>query len=269
MFATLLCAAALLPACGGGRNTPETTQLDDKASAKERTCDSIDPMSALAQPLDGAVSVTFLNVFPVRQDMEFTSPEGERETLKAGETVSLTTIVERDTKGRIRHQERVVPESFEVLHQEIVLTEDTAYVRFADGLLPGYDGVWVAAALEEKEYVESLLAKEPPTALELRDRLFGEGGGVLESVRGLAGVGRIKPNTLPDGGCRYEIEILPDWGEKEVTVETGSDGEVRLLTIKDKTEQLLDTVTISEGPSEIVVPSEIAPDAVGRAYVQR
>ena len=85
-----------------------------------------------------------------------------------------------------------------------------------------------------------------------------------------SGVLRYRLRCIPsDGGCRYEIEIPPDWGEKEVTVETGSDGEVRLLMIKDKTEQLLDTVTISEGPSEIVVPSEIAPDAVGRAYVQR
>jgi hypothetical protein len=263
-----------LTACtGGGENVtkptaPETKSVGVVEDPKNR-CDSLDPIAALSATVKETARVEIAETFSHGNDISVAQAGGGAAVIKAGEKITVTTILERSQDGIVRYRADVTPEEFGVAYSDVVFTGDSVYVRFPDGTLTGADGLWVVAPLEDQAYVEGLLQSEPPTALDLRDALFGADGSVSAAIPSLPPVfGSVVLTGSSDESCSFDLEIAPEYGNRELAVVLDAKGEVSSVDLEDLDNQRATTIKVSTGPDNIAVPSEIARDSVGREYVQ-
>ena len=273
--ALILFAVLALPACGGDRDVTKTASQPTASTAvaadNATTCESLDLIDALTRRLKGSVSVEIIEIFTQESDITITQIDGVSSIIEAGEKISLTTTIERSLDGVVRYNQSVTPESFGVPYREVIFTNDSVYVSFPDGAVPGADGLWVTGLLTDRTYVESLLMSEPPTALDLRNTLFGTEGSVAAAMPYLpidtGGVGEVTMTSSSSGTCSFGVEILPEWGDSDLNVVLDTKGDVVSVRVVDSSSRVTE-VKLSEGPNSIATPSDLAPDSVGRRYAQ-
>ena len=275
LSALILFAVLALPACGGDRDVTKTASQPAASTAvvasDETTCESLDLIDALTRRLKGSVSVEIIEIFTQESYVTITQIDGVSSIIEAGEKISLTTTIERSLDGVVRYNQSVTPESFGVPYREVIFTNDSVYVSFPDGAVPGADGLWVTGLLTDRTYVESLLMSEPPTALDLRNTLFGTEGSVAAAMPYLpidtGGVGEVTMTSSSSGTCSFGVEILPEWGDSDLNVVLDTKGDVVSVRVVDSSSRVTE-VKLSEGPDSIATPSDLAPDSVGRRYAQ-
>ena len=275
LSALILFSVLALPACGGDRDVTKTASQPAASTAvvasDETTCESLDPIDALTRRLEGSVSVEIIEIFTQESDVTITQIDGVSSIIEAGEKISLTTTIERSLDGVVRYNQSVTPESFGVPYREVIFTNDSVYVSFPDGAVPGADGLWVTGLLTDRTYVESLLMSEPPTALDLRNTLFGTEGSVAAAMPYLpidtGGVGEVTMTSSSSGACSFGVEILPEWGDSDLNVVLDTKGDVVSVRVVDSSSRVTE-VKLSEGPDSVATPSDLAPDSVGRKYAQ-
>jgi hypothetical protein len=264
----LLCTAATLTACGSG-GTKDTegaetavvavTTTDSTATAK-LSCDSFDPVAAVARPLDGATSV--------RVSYTFDSNDNGNGDITVNDTI------ERDPAGRVHYTTSPEPETFGVAYHEAIFAGDSLYVRFPDGAVAGADGLWVAVPLDDPGYVDELLQMERPTAGDTIVALFGENGSIAEVMSAYSWplvepAAPVRIETT-DGTCSFAIETPADVNVQDLVITLGDEGQVEAVRFGLPRPGKNVTITVSAGPESVNVPAPelIAPDSAGRAYVQ-
>jgi len=273
--ALILFAVLALPACGGDRDVTKTASQQTETTAitasGETSCESLDPIDALTRRLEGSVRVEILESFTQESDITITQADGTSKIIEAGEKISLTTTIERSLNGVVRYNHRVTPESFGVPYREVIFTNDSVYVSFPEGAVPGADGLWVTGLLTDRTYVESLLMSEPPTALDLRNTLFGAEGSVAAAMPYLpidtGGLGEVTMTSSSNRACSFGVEILPEWGASDLNVVLDAKGNIVSVRVVDPSSRVIE-VKLSEGPDSISTPADLAPDSVGRKYAQ-
>jgi hypothetical protein len=272
--AFLLCSLLVLTACSsGGDKKTVITQAEslEVAGDTKPTCASLDPLAILSRAIKGPAAVGISETFTQQDDISVMQVDGTSTVIKAGEEITLVSTIERSADERVRYTAQVTPEDFGVTYSEVVFIESSVYVMFPEGAIAGADGLWVSAPLADNDYVENLLQSEPPTALDLRNALFGTDGSIASVITNLPpkeGIGRVTLTESSDSACSFDVEILPEWGNREVVVVLEAKGEVLSVVQKDGDTQRVTTIKVSDGPASVAVPVYIAPDAVGRAYAQ-
>lgn len=226
------------------------------ATAKP-SCDSFNPVAALSRPLYGAASVW----------VSYTFNNGNGD-------IVINDTIERDPAGRVHYTTSPEPETFGVAYHEAIFAEDSLYVRFPDGAVAGADGLWVAAPLDDPDYVNGLLQMEPPTASDANAALFGENGSIAE-VMAAYSWSLVEPSApvrveTTDGTCSFAIETPADVNVQNLVITVGDEGNVAAVRFDLPQPGKNVTITVSAGPESVNIPAPelIAPDSAGRAYAQ-